>query len=274
MIPAAMAPQYLAIGGVRRETDDTFTIEMNVENGWPGFLPGQFNMLYLHGTGEVPISISGDPGKPQTIVHTTRAVGAVTQRMGELRKGDRILVRGPFGTHWPVEEASGNDVLIIAGGIGLAPLRPAIYSVLANRSKYGRLVLMYGTRSPEDLLFRKELESWRARFDMEVSVTVENAMGDWRGRVGFVTNLIPRSTFDPSNTCAMICGPEVMMRFTALELMKHGMEMNDIYVSMERNMKCAIGFCGHCQFGPKFVCKDGPVFPYSSVVEWLSRGEI
>lgn len=274
MTPAAMAPQYLAIGGVRRETDDTFTIEMNVENGWSGFLPGQFNMLYLHGVGEVPISISGDPGKPQTIVHTTRAVGAVTHRMAELRKGDRLLVRGPFGTHWPVEEASGNDVLIIAGGIGLAPLRPAIYSVLANRSKYGKVVLMYGTRSPEDLIFRKEVESWRARFDMEVSVTVENAMGDWHGRVGFVTNLIPRATFDPPNTCAMICGPEVMMRFTATELLKRGMEMNDIYVSMERNMKCAIGFCGHCQFGPKFVCKDGPVFPYSSVVEWLSRGEI
>lgn len=274
MTSAATAPQHLTIGGVRRETDDTFTIEMNVENGTAGFLPGQFNMLYLHGIGEVPISISGDPEKLHTLVHTTRAVGTVTRAMAELRKGDQILVRGPFGTHWPVAEAVGNDVLILAGGIGLAPLRPVIYSVLSNRGKYGKVVLLYGTRSPEDLLFRKELESWRARFDMEVSVTVENAMSDWRGHVGFVTNLIPRAPFDPSNTFAMVCGPEVMMRFTALELMKRGMEMSDIYVSMERNMKCAIGLCGHCQFGPKFICKDGPVFPYSSVRDWLSLGEI
>ena len=274
MTAATMPPRHLAIGSVRRETMDTFTIEMSAEDGWPGFLPGQFNMLYLHGVGEVPISISGDPGKSKQLIHTTRAVGTVTQQIAELCKGDQILVRGPYGTHWPVEEAAGNDVLIIAGGIGLAPLRPAIYGVLSNRSKYGKLVLLYGTRSPEDLLYRKELESWRARFDMEVSVTVENAMGDWRGHVGFVTNLIPRASFDPSNTCAMICGPEVMMRFTALELMKRGMEMADIYVSMERNMKCAIGFCGHCQFGPKFVCKDGPVFAYNAVYEWLSRGEI
>lgn len=270
----SMIPQFVQIGGVRRETYDTFTIDMKLENHNGGFLPGQFNMLYLHGIGEVPISISGDPQKPGLLTHTTRAVGVVTKVMADLRKGDSIGVRGPFGTHWPVEEASGNDVVLIAGGIGLAPLRPALYSILSRRDKFGKVVLLYGTRSPEDMLYRKELESWRARFDLEVAVTVENAGADWHGHVGFVTNLIPRAQFDPVNAIAMICGPEVMMRFTALELMKRGMDTDGIYVSMERNMKCAIGLCGHCQFGPKFVCKDGPVFPYDAVHDWLSKGGI
>lgn len=269
-----MAPRFLQVGSVRRETYDTCTVQLNEAEPQTAFLPGQFNMLYLHGLGEVPISISGNPEDSTHLVHTTRAVGLVSGAIAGVHPGDWMGIRGPFGSPWPVQQATGNDVVLIAGGIGMAPLRPALYSILASRSQYGKVVLLYGARGPEDLLFRKELESWRARFDLDVAVTVEHAGTDWRGHVGFVTNLIPRAQFDPGNTIAMICGPEIMMRFTAQELTRRGMERTDIFVSMERNMKCGIGLCGHCQFGPKFVCKDGPVFCFDDVSSWLGKGEI
>jgi len=264
------------IARVKPETFDTFTLELEPEKeGKPlPFLPGQFNMLYVFGVGEVPISISGNPDAPDTLVHTTRAVGTVTKAMRNLKAGGSIGVRGPYGQHWPVEEAVGYDVVIVAGGIGLAPLRPALYQILSQRELYGKVVLLYGTRSPEDILFRKELEGWRSRFDLEVYVTVDYGDDKWRGNIGVVTTLIPKAPFDPLHTVAMVCGPEVMMRFTAQGLMKRGVALDNIYVSMERNMKCAIGFCGHCQFGPHFICKDGPVYPYSLIDAWLSRWEI
>jgi NAD(P)H-flavin reductase len=173
-----------------------------------------------------------------------------------------------------VAEAEGNDVVIVAGGIGLAPLRPALYSLLARREKYGRVVLLYGARTPTDILYRRELEQWRARFDLEVYATVDRAMSGWRGNVGVVTALVPRAPFDALNTVAMVCGPEVMMRFTVLELQKRGVAADSIFLSLERNMKCAVGFCGHCQLGPVFVCKDGPVFRYDRVKDWLARWEV
>jgi NAD(P)H-flavin reductase len=267
--------RYQRIERVLPETKDTFTFVLpsGAETG-PAFLPGQFNMLYVHGIGEVPISISGDPANSGRFTHTTRAVGSVTGAMASLRKGDLIGVRGPFGRHWPVREAEGNDLLLIAGGIGLAPLRPALYHALANRDRYGKVILLYGARSPEEMLYRKELEGWRARFDVDVEVTVDYAAGNWRGNVGFVTNLIHRMPFDPGNSVAMICGPEVMMRFAAHELLRRGMSDSNIHISLERNMKCALGTCGHCQFGPYFVCKDGPVFPFAAVSRWLALGEI
>jgi len=231
-------------------------------------------MLYVFGVGEIPLSISGDPQQKDLTVHTVRNVGIVTGALAGLRKGDCVGLRGPFGSGWPIDAAEGNDVVVIAGGIGLAPLRPVLYKLLANREKYGKVVLLYGTRSPEDILFRKELESWRGRFDMEVDVTVDHAMADWRGSVGVVTSLIPRANFDANNCIAMICGPEVMMYFCALELLKCGLDATEIYLSMERNMKCAMGFCGHCQLGPKFICKDGPVFSYDRIRDWLTKGEI
>jgi NAD(P)H-flavin reductase len=185
-----------------------------------------------------------------------------------------IGVRGPYGMRWPVEQAAGSDVLLIAGGIGLAPLRPAVYELLARRERYGKVVILYGTRSPEDILYRKELEEWRARFDLDVYVTVDRSVGKWRGNVGVVTKLISRAPFDSLNAIAMVCGPEVMMRFAVSELEKRGLKADDIYLSMERNMKCAIGFCGHCQWGPTFVCKDGPVFPYGRIRDILGGREI
>lgn len=272
----AMLPRPYRVRHVIRETRDTFTLKLEPCDGSPGlsFEAGQFNMLYVFGVGEVPISISGDPSRPKELVHTTRAVGAVTKAMQKLRRGDVVGVRGPFGTPWPVEKSKGNDVVIVAGGIGLAPLRPALYQLLAAREKYGKVVLLYGTRSPADILFRKEVEQWRARFDLDVFVTVDRGVDQWRGSVGVVTTLIPRVPFDPQNSVAFVCGPELMMRFTLMELERRGITDDRIFVSMERNMKCAVGFCGHCQFGPTFICKDGPVYRYDSIKELFGKREI
>ena len=275
-VPDPMLPQLFRVQRVRREIPDTFTLELEPEEGVeiPSFASGQFNMLYVFGVGEIPISISGDPARRRPLVHTTRAVGTVSKAMRELKPEDVIGVRGPFGSHWPIERAMGKDVVIVAGGIGLAPLRSAMYQIISHREKYGKVVLLYGARTPEDILYRREVEHWRAHFDLEVYVTVDNATGKWRGSVGVVTRLIPRAPFDPLNTVAMICGPEIMMRFTAAEFEKCGVATESIFVSMERNMKCAIGQCGHCQYGPHFVCKDGPVFQYSHVQDLLTKWEI
>jgi NAD(P)H-flavin reductase len=263
----AMLPALCCIESVRKDTHDTFTVELVPKGDRSGFafLPGQFNMLYVLGVGEIPISISGDPARREVLVHTTRAVGTVTKAMRKLKRKDVVGVRGPFGSHWPVEDMAGSDIVIVAGGIGLAPLRPALYALLAQREKYGKIVLLYGTRSPADILYKNELERWRSRFDLEVYITVDRAMEAWRGNVGVVTTLIRKSPFDPDNTIAMVCGPEVMMRYAILELNKRGVQMPNIYVSMERNMKCAIGLCGHCQLGNVFICKDGPVFRYDTI---------
>jgi NAD(P)H-flavin reductase len=170
--------------------------------------------------------------------------------------------------------AAGRDVVIVAGGLGLAPLRPALYQLLAGRARYGKIVLLYGARSPDDILFRREIESWRRRLDIEIEVTVDHATSAWHGHVGVVTTLISRADFDPLHAIALVCGPEVMMRFAIAALRHSGLDDQSIYLSMERNMKCAIGFCGHCQFGPVFVCRDGPVFRHDRVQSLLALKEI
>ncbi len=279
VIPAAphpMAPVPLRVQRVRRETRDTFTLELESLHGAgrAPFLAGQFNMLYVFGVGEVPMSITGDPADQNTIVHTTRSVGMVSAAIGKLKRGDMVGIRGPFGTPWPMEEAAGKDVVVVAGGIGLAPLRPVIYHLLADRAKYGKVALIYGTRTPADILYPKELAKWRSRLDFRVAVTVDRAPAAWRGSVGVVTTLIPKVSFDPRRTIAMVCGPEVMMRFVARELEVRGVEKNQIYISMERNMKCAVGFCGHCQLGPQFICKDGAVFRYDRMAPLLGIREL
>jgi NAD(P)H-flavin reductase len=272
---APMFPQLYTVVRALKETHDTFTFELEpVSSRISSFAPGQFNMLYVFGVGEVPISISGDPARPEVLVHTIRAVGTVTQAMRKLKHGDMLGVRGPFGSHWPIEEAVGNDLVIVAGGIGLAPLRPVIYHVLANRDKFGKVALLYGARTPQDLLYTRQLEHWRSRFDFQVEVTLDSAARGWRGNVGVVTTLIPGEQFDPSHTVAMICGPEVMMRFTIIELQKRGVADEAIFISMERNMKCGIGLCGHCQLGPTFICKDGPVYTYDRLSELFGKREI
>lgn len=271
-----MTPKLYHVQRARWDTNDTFSVELTPSGGGdiPAFEAGQFNMVYVYGVGEIPISISGDPARRDTLIHTTRAVGTVTRAMSELKVGATLGVRGPFGTAWPVEIGRGKDIVIVAGGIGLAPLRPAMFRILAMREHYGRVVLLYGARTPADVLYRKQLEQWRAHFDLDVFVTVDRATSNWRGSVGLVTQLIVRAPFDPRNTIAMVCGPEVMMRFTTMELEKRGVRGDDIYVSLERNMKCGIGLCGHCQFGPEFVCKDGPVFRHNQVKHFLSKWEV
>ena len=262
-----MIPRPFRVEKVVRDVSDTFTLHLRPEDGRRAFpfAPGQFNMLYQFGVGEVPISISGDPGEPDRLVHTIRSVGTVTARMAALCKGGVVGVRGPFGSAWPVAEAEGHDVVIIAGGIGLAPLRPVIYQVIANRGRYGRFRILYGARTPREILFRGQLERWSSRLDTFVDVTVDRASGDWHGEVGVVTRLIAHGGFDPSHTVAMVCGPETMIRFSVQALADRGIGHDKIFVSMERNMKCAVGFCGHCQYGGSFVCRDGPVFRFDRI---------
>lgn len=271
-----MVPRTAYVIRNHRETADTFTVEAAGMDGVSEFLfdPGQFHMLGLPGIGEVPVSISGDPAAPRTLVHTMREVGAVTRALTHLRPNDAFTVRGPYGASWPVAAAEGRDLVLIAGGIGLAPLRPVIYRVMANRARFGRFGLLYGTRTPDDILFSKELSRWRSSFDMDLSITVDRSTPNWRGNVGVVTKLVSRAPFEPGNTVAMVCGPEVMMRFAVDELLHRGVPSDSIYVSLERNMKCGIGLCGHCQIRGEFVCRSGPVYRHDAIAELLEVREL
>ncbi len=270
-----MVPRIARVHRRRRDGPDVWTLDLEPEetNG-AAFTPGQFNMVTVFGIGEVPISFSGDPVEPGCLVHTVRSVGPVSAALTRLSLGEIVGLRGPFGAGWPLAETVGRDVVIVAGGLGLAPLRPALYRLFAERSRYCKIVLLYGTRSPSEILFRRELEAWRRRLDIDIEVTVDHAVGDWHGQVGVVTSLIPRAAFDPLHAIALVCGPEVMMRFTIAALRDARVAEDAIYLSMERNMKCAIGFCGHCQFGSVFVCRDGPVFRYDRVRSLLGIKEI
>ncbi len=240
------------------------------------FLPGQFNMLYVFGVGEIPVSISGDPARPATIVHTTRDVGSVSAALTRLRPGDMVGLRGPFGSVWPVTNEAGRHAVFVAGGLGLAPLRPAIYHVLANRAAYSGLTIVYGARSPDDILFGEELRTWKSRLDTSVEVTVDRAAPVWTGRVGVVTGALDRALagISAADVSAFVCGPEIMMRFSVQVLNAAKVPQDRIWISMERNMKCALGFCGHCQFGPDFVCKDGPVFRHDKVAARIAVKEL
>ncbi len=269
-----LRPQLYRVERVRRELADTTTLELAPLAGpRPGFEPGQFNMLYAFGVGEVAVSISGATDAA-CFVHTVRDVGAVSGALARLGPGATVGLRGPYGSHWPVAAARGADVLFVAGGLGLAPLRPAIYEVLAHRAQYGRVVVLVGSRNPASLLYPDELREWRGRFDTEVQLTVDHADASWHGHVGVVPALIRRVALDASDAVAMICGPELMMRFTVAALREAGIDPERIFLSMERNMKCAVGLCGHCQFGAAFICKDGPVMRFDSIAEILAVREI
>lgn len=275
-------PQLYRVTRRISEGADTATLELIPElttsgdtpREVPRFQPGQFNMLYAFGVGEIAVSLSGDPADRGRFVHTVRAVGAVSSAIAAMEARAAIGVRGPYGTPWPVEDAQGRDVVIVAGGLGLAPLRPAIYHVLAHRELYGKIVILVGMRDPAEILYRPWLEQWRSRLDVALEVTVDRSDNAWHGHVGVVPSLISRVDFDVTNAVAMVCGPEVMMRFTANALGDAGVPLERIYLSLERNMKCAIGLCGHCQFGPTFVCKDGPVMSMHRIGGLLSLREI
>lgn len=271
-----MIPALAKVADVKKESYDTFTLSLQSAEDRPlhSFAPGQFSMLYVFGVGELPISISGDPQVPGRLIYTVRSVGKTTQALVSRQPGDVLGIRGPYGVPWPLRTARGKDVLLVAGGIGIAPLRPALYHILRNRSDFGHIIVLYGARSPRDLLFRKQLDQWSQIPDTHVLVTVDYGGVSWHGYVGVVTSLFRYIRLQPFHTIAMVCGPEIMMRHVAADLEGRGLPPRDIYVSLERNMKCGIGICGHCQYGPVFICRDGPIFPYAKVRPWLNKYEL
>jgi NAD(P)H-flavin reductase len=265
----SLLPQPWRVAEAWRETGDVVTLALEpAQGGGPcDWQPGQFNMLYAFGAGEVPISVSG--GTSRRLLHTIREVGPVTRALGALPPGSIVGLRGPFGTAWPLRDARGRDLVIAAGGIGLAPLRALVDAVCRDRGAFGEVAVLYGTRSPADQLYGADRDRWR-RAGLQVEMTVDHADVDWPGHVGVVTSLVRRVRFDGGRTTAFLCGPEIMMRFMARELAETRVAEDQVWVSLERNMQCATGHCGHCQLGPVFVCTDGPVFSWQRVRRLLA----
>ncbi|HEY1238764.1 MAG TPA: FAD/NAD(P)-binding protein [Solirubrobacterales bacterium] len=270
-----MLPVSYVVADKRQDLADTWTLELEPANGegLAAFGPGQFSMLYAFGAGEVPISVSGGGEEGGRVGHTVRAVGAATRAICDAEPGEQLGLRGPFGNSWPLREAEGGDVVVVCGGIGLAPLRLALNHLLENRDAYREVSLLYGARTPDETLYPGELEHWREA-GITVVTTVDSAPGEYEGRVGLVTALIPEAGFEGARTTALVCGPEVMMRFVSQALQDRDVPLDSIYVSLERNMKCAIGHCGHCQLAHRFVCKDGPVFPVGRIGTLLGVREL
>jgi NAD(P)H-flavin reductase len=270
--PRPWLPEIVAIRSIKPETPGVVTYALEFSDHGAGaayrFQPGQFNMLYLPGVGESAISISSDAEQNGTLLHTVRAAGNVTQALARKQAGDRLALRGPFGSSWPMAACRGQDVVLACGGIGLAPLRPALYHVVRHRADYGRVFLLYGARTPSDLLYSDEYNTWRdAGIDVEVTVDIGDS--NWKGNIGVVPVLFYRLRLNGPRTHVLTCGPEVMMRFVIFEALARRIPPARIHLSLERNMNCAVGLCGHCQFGPVFVCKDGPVFTYERLQPYL-----
>ncbi|HFD86713.1 MAG TPA: Ni/Fe hydrogenase subunit gamma [Gammaproteobacteria bacterium] len=257
-----------------QETDNIFTLRLEFADPWMRrqyrFEPGQFNMLYLYGVGEVPISIVSDRRDSHRLDHTIRDVGRVTHGLAALQAGDELGIRGPFGRGWPVGEAAGRNIVIVTGGLGCAPAVSVIRHVLKRRERYGRLTIMQGVKHSDDLLWRDQYEAWSREPDTQVFLAADVASPGWEWHTGLVTSLFDQAGMTPDQTTVMICGPEPMMHAAAENLIERGFSDGDIWLSMERNMQCAIGHCGHCQIGPHFVCRNGPVFPYPEIRPFLS----
>jgi len=271
-----MLPVAHRVVGRRVETRDAVTLRLEpVAARLPPFRPGQFGMLYAHGVGEVPISVSGPPDSGGVLEHTVRDVGAVSRALHRAEVGTVFGVRGPFGTSWDAgsEDGAGTDLVVVAGGIGLAPLRPILLTVLERPRRYRRVVLVAGARTPDDLLYCRELATW-AEHGLQVELTVDRPAPGWTGQVGFVTEPLARIALDPARTTALICGPEPMMRFAVDVLTRRGVAQARIRVSLERNMKCGIGVCGRCQLGPLLLCRDGPVVDYPTAGLLLTVREL
>ncbi len=276
MATAASLPEVFRVLSRRQETQDVFTLEIAPHLAGSEkvlrFLPGQFNMLYAFGFGDVPISISGETGQVDHWIHTIRNVGSVTNGLSRLKEGDILGVRGPFGTSWPTNQNEGEEVVIVCGGLGVVPLRPLILHLEKNRARYQTIHLIYGARSPNDLLFTSELHRWAQTFQVEV--TVDHAPLGWKGQVGLVTRPLKRLQTNLQRTTAFLCGPDIMMRLASQELLERGYRADKIYLSLERSMKCGVGHCGHCQLGGHLICRNGPVFQLDQVIHEMNIKEL
>lgn len=277
-------PFEATIKWIKKETRDTSSYAVKINNRdlqksyW--FQPGQFNMLYVPGVGEAPISISSAP-VDYDLLHTVRIAGDVTTALSQLKNGDVIGMRGPFGRGWPLEESCGRDLLLIAGGLGIAPLRSVIRHILKvpstdcpKEAPLQKRILLYGAKTPKDIVFRNEFPRYRKVFDVHLTVDKADPEEYWKGNVGLVTSLLERVSFNPLFVSVFVCGPEIMMQTTVRELILRGVPGEAIFISLERNMNCGIGICGHCFFGPKFVCKDGPVFRFSDIETFIGIKEL
>lgn len=258
-----------------RETADIHTYRLRIndeaERRRYRFAAGQFNMVSLFGVGEVAISIVSDPDEPESLDHTIRAVGRVTNAIARLEVGDVVGIRGPFGKGWPLDEAHGRDIVIVTGGLGCAPVVGAIEYIFRRRHQYGAVKILHGVKTPEDLVFHERFDRWERQPDTEVLLTSDRPGKLWRYHVGVVTELFELVSFNPVQTTVLMCGPEIMMRVGVPILLRRGLPATSVYVSLERHMECGIGLCGHCQMGPYFVCKDGPVMRYDRIEPWLGR---
>ncbi len=273
-----MFPVPVQIVAVREENFNTRTFTMCIEDRTARelyrWIPGQFNMIYVPGVGEAAISISSDPQETETIGHTIRVVGSVTRAISRMGEGGVVGLRGPFGRGWPLEDLREGDVVLVAGGIGIAPLRPVVYWLLQNRDRFRRVMLLYGCRTPEDRLYREELDQWTEDSAIDVLVTVDNATAGWVGPVGVVTRLLQRIKVSAEKTTVFVCGPRMLNRAAAWGFLQLHVPPERVYLSLERNMHCGFGQCGHCQYGPKFVCKDGPVFALSEIADIFAKEEV
>ena len=238
------------------------------------FRAGQFNMLYVFGLGEVAISIVSDPDEPEYLDHTIRIVGRTTKAMGQMQNGDTLGIRGPFGQGWPMEEASGKDVFVVTGGLGCAPVVGAIEYMFRRRAQFGTIKILHGVKAPQDLLYRDRFDEWRKHPNTEVYLTSDEPGKTWHYHVGVVTELFDTVGLSPERTIVLMCGPEIMMRVAANLLSHRGLSPNQMYVSLERHMECGIGLCGHCQLGPYFICKDGPVMRLDRVIQMLGKSGV
>jgi len=271
-----LEPDWAEIIDITHEINDvsTYWLKFNDANLQANysFQPGQFNMIYVPGFGEVAISICSNPNDHSLIGHSIRFVGNVTNAIKNLKAGDVVGLRGPFGTAWPMKELEGKDIFIACGGIGLPPLRPALYHIMQNREKFGKVTLLYGARTSNDLMYTDEYDAWRAA-DIDVQITVDRGDSNWTGRVGVVPMWFYQFRIDSRKTSVLTCGPEIMIRFVIFEALARRIPTENIFVSLERNMKCGQGSCGHCQLGPYFICKDGPVFRFDALEPFFNVEE-
>lgn len=271
-----LEPQWAEVTTITPEVEGVATyllkfVDPEIQAAY-SFQPGQFNMVYVPGYGEAAISISSDINDRTTIGHTIRFVGNVTHAVSRLKVGDIIGLRGPFGTSWPIRDLQGRDVFIACGGIGLPPLRPVLYHIIQNRPNFGKVTLLYGARTSKDLMYTSEYETWR-NANIDVQVTVDRGDTDWSGHVGVVPMWFYHFRIDPHRTTVLTCGPEIMIRFVIYEALARRVPVENIYISLERNMKCGQGSCGHCQLGPYFICKDGPVFRFDALEPFFNVEE-